>query len=141
MHGTNSQLTRDFVELTAKSVPDMLLAEGTNALGGEISSEDEVKTKIGKLVSSTRNIVLANFSNVDVDRMLTFLQVASDNDRTLAITSKQAFILNELSADPVLGLPKIFGVKRHVDVFRKAKKRYYAWEQSIMSRVNTIDSE
>ena len=141
IHGTKPQLTEDFVELASKSSPELLLAEGTNILGGEVSSEAEVKSKLNAIVSSTKNIVLANFSNVDVDRIRSFYEVARENDRVLAISLKQAFILNQLSSDKALGLPKVLDSDEHLVVFRRSKKRYYDWEEAVMSKAETIDSE
>jgi ribonuclease J len=141
LHGTKPKLTEDFVTLAAKSEPEIMLAEGTNILGGEVSSEPEVKSKLGSIVKNTKSIVLANFSNVDVDRIRTFYQVAKENDRLLAISMKQAFILNALSTDQALDLPKVFNSDESIVVFRRAKKRYYDWEQSVISNAKTIDSQ
>jgi ribonuclease J len=141
VHGTKPQLTEDFVELAAKSTPEALLAEGTNILGGQVTSEPEVKSKLNHLISTTKNLVLANFSNVDVDRLRTFYQVAKENDRMLAISLKQAYLLNQLSSDPNLGLPKVLDTDEKIAVFRRSKKRYYDWEQTVMSKAKTIASE
>ncbi len=141
MHGTKPNLTDDFVELAAKSAPEILLAEGTNILGGEVTSESEVKSKLNHLLSTTKNLALANFSNVDVDRIRTFYEAAKENDRMLAISLKQAFLLNQLSADPALGLPRVLNSDENVVVFRRAKKRYYDWEESVMDKARTIDSQ
>ena len=140
-HGTKPEMTRDFVDLAARSDLRMLLAEGTNILGGEVTSETEVKLKLNHLISNTKNLVLANFSNVDVDRIRTFFEVAKDNDRVFAISLKQAHLLNQLSSDPHLNLPKILDRQGNIAVFRRAKKRYYDWEQSVMDKARTIDSE
>lgn len=140
-HGTKPQLTEDFVELAVKSDPKALLAEGTNILGGQVTSEPEVESKLNTIISSTRNLVLANFSNVDVDRIRTFYKVAKQNDRMLAISLKQAYLLNQLSSDPNLGLPGILDADRSVAVFRRSKKRYYTWEEVVMQKARTIASE
>jgi len=141
VHGTKPQMTSDFLDLASKSSTEMLLAEGTNILGGEVTSEPEVKSKLSNLVSGTKNLALANFSNVDVDRLRTFYEVARENDRTLAISLKQAHLLNQLSTDPKLDLPRVGDKESSVAVFRRAKKRYYDWEESIMEKARTIDSD
>ncbi len=141
VHGTKPQLTEDFVELAAKSTPQALLAEGTNILGGQVTSEPEVESKLNAVISTTRNLVLANFSNVDVDRIRTFYQVAKQNDRRLAISLKQAHLLNQLSSDPNLGLPKVLDTDESIAVFRRSKKRYYDWEEAVMGKAKTIVSE
>lgn len=139
-HGTKPQLSEDFIELASKSNPDVMLAEGTNILGGEVSSETEVKSKLDTVVSNTKGIVLANFSNVDVDRLRTFYEVAKKNGRKLAISLKQASILNQLSHDRKLQLPSLHASK-NVVVFRRTKKRYYDWEEKVMEHATTIASD
>jgi ribonuclease J len=141
VHGTKPELTNDFVELAAKSNPEALLAEGTNILGGHVTSEPEVKSKVKQLISATKNLILANFSNVDVDRIRTFYEAARENDRLLAISLKQAYLLNELSSDPKLGLPKVLDSSGNVAVFRRSKKRYYEWEEGVMEKARTITGE
>jgi len=76
-----------------------------------------------------------------VDRIRTFFEVARQNDRVLAISLKQAYLLNGLASDPTLKLPKPFGADGSVAVFRRAKKRYYEWEEEVMEKARTIDSE
>ena len=141
VHGTKPQLTNDFLSLASKSEPEILLAEGTNILGGEVTSEAEVGTKLNYLVSNTKNLALANFSNVDVDRIRTFSEVARKNDRVLAISLKQAYLLNQLASDPNLQLPNALGADDSVAVFRRGKKRYYDWEEEVMGKARTIDSD
>ena len=140
-HGTKPQLTTDFLNLATKSDPDILLAEGTNILGGEVTSEAEVAAKLNYLVANTDNLALANFSNVDVDRIRTFFEVARQNDRVLTISLKQAYLLNQLASDPKLNLPNSLRGGGGVAVFRRAKKRYYDWEEEVMGKARTIDSE
>jgi len=141
VHGTKPQLTSDFLSLASKADPEILLAEGTNILGGEVTSEAEVAAKLNYLVANTNNLALANFSNVDVDRIRTFFHVARQNDRILALSLKQAYLLNQLASDPTLKLPNALGGEDSVAVFRRAKKRYYDWEEGVMEKARTIDSE
>lgn len=141
VHGTKPQLTEDFVDLAVKSDPQALLAEGTNILGGQVTSESEVKSKLNQLVSNTKGLVLANFSNVDIDRIRTFHQVAKENDRMLAISLKQAYLLNQLSSDKKLGSPNVLDASEGIAVFRRSKKRFYDWEEGVMEKAKTIASE
>ena len=141
VHGTKPQLTSDFLSLASKADPEILLAEGTNILGGEVTSEAEVAAKLNYLVANTNNLALANFSNVDVDRIRTFFHVARQNERVLALSLKQAYLLNQLASDPTLKLPNALGGEDSVAVFRRAKKRYYDWEEGVMEKARTIDSE
>ena len=141
VHGTKPQLTSDFLSLASKADPEILLAEGTNILGGEVTSEAEVAAKLNYLVANTNNLALANFSNVDVDRIRTFFYVARQNGRVLTLSLKQAYLLNQLASDPTLKLPNALGGEDSVAVFRRSKKRYYDWEEGVMEKARTIDSE
>jgi ribonuclease J len=67
--------------------------------------------------------------------------VVKENNRVLAISLKQAYLLNQLSSDPNLNLPNPFGRDGNIAVFRRAKKRYYDWEEKVMEKARTIDSE
>ncbi|MBI2126991.1 MAG: hypothetical protein HYU02_06750 [Thaumarchaeota archaeon] len=51
---------------------------------------------------------------------------------------KQAHLLKALQKDANLKLPKI--TDRNLMVFRRAKKKYYPWEETIMGEANIIDS-
>jgi len=141
MHGTKPQLTQDFLELARKSEPELMLAEGTNILGGEVSSEPDVKLRLSQVISKTRNIVLANFSNVDIDRIRTFQQVAADNGRILAVSLRQAYVLTQLARDHALGLPSKLDSDSGTVVFKRSKKRYFDWEENVMDYAETVDSE
>lgn len=73
-----------------------------------------------------------------MDRLKSFYQVAKDNGRALAITLKQAYMLNKLSDDPNLGLPKL--EDDNILIFQKTKKRYYEWEKEILKLGRNVDS-
>lgn len=96
MHGARRGLTERFVEKAREERVDSLIIEGTNVVEGKPSTEDEVKDKTNELVSKAKKLVLANFSLVDIERLLTFLEVAKNNDRKLAISMKQAYLLHYL---------------------------------------------
>jgi ribonuclease J len=67
--------------------------------------------------------------------------VVKENDRVLAISLKQAYLLNQLSSDQNLNLPNPLERDDNIAVFRRAKKRYYDWEEKVMEKARTIDSE
>jgi len=60
-HGTKSQMTHEFVKAAAAAKPVAMLCEGTNLIGADFSTEEEVSQKLGKVVGSTQNLVLATF--------------------------------------------------------------------------------
>jgi ribonuclease J len=120
VHGTKSDMTEDFVESAHKSNPLALLSEGTNILGATVLGEAEVELKLNHVVSSTEELVMADFSYSDIDRLNTFSKVAQKNKRLLAISVKQAHILNRLRRDKKLKVPEVFD--DNIIIYRKGKR-------------------
>ena len=137
-HGLKPDLTRDFVEKASEEKPIAVISEGTNMTGVHISSESEVRRKIGMIVKQTSGLVLANFACADIDRLHSFYEVAKDNDRYLAVTLKQAYLMDKLSKDPHLKVPNLSD--GNILVFQKSKKTYYRWERRAMELGKPIDS-
>ena len=107
MHGTKPEMTQDFIEASAATKPIAMLCEGTNLVGADYSTEQEVNVKIGKVVSQSQNLVLAAFRNTDIDRTRTLYDVVRRNHRKLAISLRQAYVLNKLKTDKNLEFPPI----------------------------------
>jgi len=138
IHGTKPQLTRDFINAAKQTKPVAMLCEGTNLIGADLSTEQEVKDKIDKVVSMSQNLILATFRNTDVDRTKTLREVAKQNHRRLAVSLRQAYILNKLNADEHLDLPDV--KSSDFLIFRREKKQYFKWEQAILDLPNVIDA-
>ncbi len=138
MHGPRKDMSEEFVEKASKAEPIAILSEGTNITGATISSEEEVHSKLQQLIKDTRGLVLGDFSRSDTDRLLSFFHAAEASSRSLAISMKQAHLLKALQKDAHLKLPKV--ADRNLMVFRRAKKKYYPWEEAIMKDANAIDS-
>jgi ribonuclease J len=138
VHGTKSAMTDDFVRVSHQSKPLALLSEGTNILGASVLDETEVETKLNHVVSATEELVMATFSYSDIDRLNTFKKVAEKNKRSLAISVKQAHILNQLKKDKNLLVPDVFA--DDIIIYRKGKKRFYDWEQEILDHRNVKDA-
>src|SRR5207247_2450735 len=102
-HGSKSSLTTDFVDGAKKSEPEIFLCEGTNLVRGDLRTEQEVLEKSDHVIRKTKGLVLASFSSADIDRLRTFHEIAEKNDRILALSMKQAYLLRSLSKDKHLG--------------------------------------
>ena len=139
MHGTKPEMTQDFVEASAAAKPIAMLCEGTNLIGADYSTEQEVNVKIDKVVSQSQNLVLAAFRNTDIDRTRTLYDVARRNHRKLAISLRQAYVLNKLKADKNLEFPPIDSAD--FLIFKREKKTYYKWEQAILGFSNVVDAQ
>jgi len=96
LHGKRAELTRKFVEEAAKLHPRALILEGTNVLRESNITEREVYENALRAIAKSRGLVIADFSPRDVDRLLTFLQIARDTGRKLAILPKDAYLLKTM---------------------------------------------
>ncbi len=140
LHGPRRDMSEDFIRRAMECRPDAMIIEGTNIVEARISSEEEVKQKVGDIVSKTSKLVLSCFSTVDVDRLMTFYAVARENGRRLVISTKQAFLLDALRAD---GKLPIFGLSDpNIRIFVREKKRPSRWESEITSKhsENVVES-
>lgn len=131
-HGSKPEMTDDFVEKASEAEPKAVVTEATNLAGATVSSEGEVEGKLNAAVSQTDGIVLAEFAYADVDRLNSFFRIAKKNGRCLAISLKQAYLLNALSKDKGLSIPDLNDDS--VLIFRRSKKTFDKWERQILER-------
>ncbi len=139
-HGSKSSLTTDFVNAASKSEPEMFLCEGTNLVRGDLRTEQEVFEKSDHVVRKTKGLVLASFSSADIDRLRTFHQIAEKNERVLALSMKQAYLLRALSKDEHLETPDVLN-DPHIVVYQRGKKTFYRWEKDILGETKVKTSE
>lgn len=93
LHGKREALTRKFIEDARQLKPLALIIEGTNVTKESNIPEQTVYENALKAVSKAEKLVIADFSARDVDRLLTFLQIARQTGRKLAILAKDAYLL------------------------------------------------
>ena len=96
LHGKRTDLTRKFMEEAARLNPRALILEGTNVMREANIAESEVYRNGLKSISAAKGLVIADFSPRDVDRLLTFLQIARETKRKLAILPKDAYLLKTM---------------------------------------------
>ncbi len=131
-HGAKPEMTIDFVENARKAEPTAIITEATNMTGAVVSSETEVESKLDSVVADAGGIILAEFAYSDVDRLNSFFHIAKKNHRCLAISLKQAYLLDALRKDKGLTMPSLDDDA--ILIFRKAKKRFGKWESQIINR-------
>ena len=85
-----------FVEEAAALNPRALIIEGTNINKKSNISEQEVYENALLAIKNANGLVIADFSAKDIDRLLTFLQIAYETNRKLAILPKDAYLLKTL---------------------------------------------
>jgi len=131
-HGAKPEMTRDFVENAKKAKPAAIITEATNMTGATVSSEAEVEGKLNNIVAGADGIVLAEFAYSDVDRLNSFFHIAKKNQRCLAVSLKQAYLLDALRKDKGLCVPALDD--ESILIFRKSKKRFDKWERQLIER-------
>ncbi len=93
LHGKRGEMTRRFIEEAAALEPTALIIEGTNVKKDDNVPERDVYENACRAVRNATGLVIADFSPRDVDRLLTFLQIAKDCGRKLVILPKDAYLL------------------------------------------------
>ena len=131
-HGAKPEMTQEFIEKSKETEPVAIVTEATNMTGATVSSEAEVAGKLEKIVAQVDGIMLAEFGYSDVDRLNSFYHMAKKNNRCLAISLKQAYLLDALHKDRGLQVPAL--EDEAIMVFRKSKKRFDSWEKELIDR-------
>ena len=96
LHGRQGKLTEAFIKDAAQLHPRALILEGTNVDKEANVSEREVYENTFKAIDGARGLVIADFPPRDVNRLLTFLQIARDTKRKLAILPRDAYLLKTM---------------------------------------------
>ncbi|MGI0086897.1 MAG: MBL fold metallo-hydrolase [Nitrosotalea sp.] len=108
LHGTHSDMTRDFIAKAKEVKPIALITEGTRIADvAKEESEEKVYNDSSKAVSGTDNLVFADFNFKDADRLRTFFKIARENDRKFVVKINDAYFLKHLSQDRHLDVPDI----------------------------------
>ncbi len=126
--GPNRDLSLRFMEAAKACEPVGLVIEGTNIAEGNISSEAEVKNKMNDIVQNTSGLVMVGCAAADLDRLQTLFEVAKLNGRKIAITMKQAFMIDSLRK---AGLPIFDPDDNNVCIFQREKKGLYEYEKVV----------
>jgi len=134
-HGAKPEMTYEFVEKAKEAEPAVAVTEATNMTGASVSSEVEVESKLNSIVEQADGIVLADFAYTDVDRFDSFYRIAKKRGRCLAVSLKQAYMLNALRKDKGLRIPDLND--ESILIFRKSKKKYDKWESQIIDQYSS----
>ncbi len=96
LHGRHGELTKSMRREAARLRPRALILEGTNVDKAANVSEQEVYENGFKAINSARGLVIADFPPRDVNRLLTFLQIARSTKRKLTILPRDAYLLKTM---------------------------------------------
>ncbi|MEM5777272.1 MAG: MBL fold metallo-hydrolase [Candidatus Aenigmatarchaeota archaeon] len=137
VHGNKGFMTEEFVEKASSEDIDILLCEGTKINEKEKGlSESQVFSKVKEIIKETKNLVFVNFSLKDADRLNTFYKACVECGRELAIPTKLAFLMKELSSDKNLQIPKLSDVKIYLHKTgwgNYESEDYNTWERELFN--------
>jgi len=147
LNGVRGTLTQKFINEMAKEKVDTLICEGTRIDEMQSNTENHVERDASIVVSPCRELVVADFAYKDVDRFLTFYNVAKSNGRSIAITKKHAQLIDELRTVPEgKNIPRIDDANILIYVDKKGTGRYDdkdydEWERRFISLPNAVTAE
>ncbi len=113
-HGRRPEMTNKFVKEAKKCNPNVMVTEGTRIDNPSTETEEDIEIQAKNLISEFKGLVIVNFPVRDLDRLLTFYNVAKDTDRTLVVNLKQAYLLKLFSGNeyPELDEVEVYIPKR-----------------------------
>jgi ribonuclease J len=125
LHGRYAEKSRKFVR-KAKDA-SILITEGTRA--GEVDemvSEEEVYHNCLKAVEESNDLVIADFSPRNFERLETFMEIAEKTSRELVVTAKDAYMLHAMEC--VDGVCRLENVR----IYKELKEKKGKWEQLVV---------
>jgi len=130
-HGVQADKTKTFVEDAKKLSPKLLIIEGTRVSrkgsgdDKEITEEDVLKQCLDATKNS-KNLVIADFSARNFERLDMFRAIAQEAGRKLVITLKDAYILHAMK--------NVDGIDRLKDIciYKDLKVSREGYEKMIM---------
>ncbi|MBL7169535.1 MAG: MBL fold metallo-hydrolase [Candidatus Aenigmarchaeota archaeon] len=106
-HGRRGEKTEQFMNACKDEGVDVLIIEGTRINEEIHKKESDVESEVASYASS-RGLTVCNWPIRDTDRMMSFVNAAKTVGKKLAITTKQAYLIDLLkdckdAEVPVLG--------------------------------------
>lgn len=98
-HGRNKDDSEKFVKEASKFSPNVMICEGTrinSSREAEYELEEDIEKGAYDLINGFNGLVVVNFPVRDLDRLVTFYNIAKSTDRTLLINLKQAYMLKAI---------------------------------------------
>ena len=140
LHGTKPEMTEEFIAAAKKAKPVAMITEGTrvNDLDSD-ESEQKVYETCSAKISTAKNLIIADFSIKDIDRLKTFYNIAKETRRKFVFNVNDMPILKYLTGDPNLGVPN--PRDEHISIFIPKKGVYRNYEKEYLDHPNVITTE
>lgn len=96
LHGGYSDYTRAFMEAASELRPAALILEGTRIDSDCNHTESTVRDASLEVVKRAKGLVVADFGPRNVERLISFLDIARQTGRELVILPKDAYLLDAM---------------------------------------------
>lgn len=131
MHGKRGSLTRAFASAAGALHPVVLICEGTHVDAEGAVDEGTVHDRALEVVSQCRNLVIADFGPRNLERLLTFREIARDCHRKLVVTAKDIYLLEAASlATDLVASPE----QDELIYLYQEPQRRENWEEPVYAR-------
>jgi len=131
MHGKHGSLTREFAQATRALHPVVLICEGTQVDAKSAIDEATVHAKALEVIRRCHCLVIADFGPRNLERLLTFRDIAHDCGRKLVVTTKDIYLLEAASLATDLMTPP--EQDEALLLYRKPKKSD-RWEEQVYAK-------
>jgi ribonuclease J len=145
-HGRRGLESETFIEKCAEAKPIAMVCEGTRIKEKNSKAEEDVEKRISQKGSKCKGLIIADWPIRDTDRMLSFLNSAKALNRRLAISTRQAHLLNLLKECNDKNIPKlddenicVYSIRKGWGVIRKdfpqriKEMDYESWEKPFLN--------
>lgn len=133
LHGKRAHLTRRFIDEAAELQPAVLIVEGTHPEVERPVTEDEVASNCLEVVKKEQGLVVADFGPRNVERLLSFLEIAEQTGRLLVLTPKDVYLLEALCAAGEPDVPDPYTDGR-IALYVPPKAQRHRWEEALLAR-------
>ena len=138
LHGKRGELTRQAVAAMAAIQPAVLLCEGTRGADGIDAREEDVQDSALEIVQQAAGkLVFADFGPRNVERLLSFHEIAQATGRRLAVLNKDAYLLEAMHYAAPEEVPDISTVPGFA-LYQKGRARLSGWEKQLLERHTTL---
>jgi ribonuclease J len=134
LHGHRKDRTQRFARELAELKPELLIVEGTR-LDDELPvDEPKVHEAAREVVRREKNLVVADFSARNIERLRTFRDIAHELGRQLVVTPKDAYLLEQMHIiDPKIPAPSEDGLS----IFRAPRATREGWATPLFERFDS----
>jgi len=100
-HGRKPGMLKSLIADVGPLAIDAMVMEGTHfgSPRGKRKTEYELESEIAGHISSAPSLVLAAFSPIDVDRLITYLKATMQTDRTFVVDAYAAYVMHMVKSE------------------------------------------